>query len=324
MSRFIRSNILPKWRRSFAATLGAIVFVLASAPWSTAFAWDPAIELMLTTVDPNYRVSSQFTGLSDEEKLVWAQKERLGGWSLVNLGVTAGEKVNLFARTRGQTGIGSVRLELTGSQTVSRTDNTAPFTLFEDIVGTALPAGTYQFSVTAYPEADLGGTPGTTNTRSFTLVSDSTPPTVSVVCGTEPTASDSQVAVDIDISEPVLGFGFDDIEFTNIRRQVYTIEVEGETLEVPRIQVMSGTRDANGRWNWSVDVEPDTAGCGNHGHGTGRRRCGRGGQPKHRIRASCTLRGTARCRSRTRAPWREPGQRSISRSRSIPGTIARR
>ena len=91
-------------------------------------------------------------------------------------------------------------------------------------------------------------------------MNDSTPPTVSVVCGTEPTASDSQVAVDIDISEPVLGFGFDDIEFTNVLRRVDSIEVEGETLEVPRIQVMSGTRDANGRWNWSVDVEPDTAG----------------------------------------------------------------
>ena len=141
MSKFIRSNFLPNWVRSFTASFGVTVLMLASAPWSTAFAWDPAIELMLTTVDPALQgVFTIHRTLRRGRSLCGAQKERLGGWSLVNLGVTAGEKVNLFARTRGQTGIGSVRLELTGSQTVSRTDNTAPFTLFEDHRGNC-PAG---------------------------------------------------------------------------------------------------------------------------------------------------------------------------------------
>ena len=156
MSRFIKSCVKPNFARRFAAIFGVIFVMLASAPWGTAFAWEPEIDLLITTVDPGWR-GSQFNGHSDEFKMVIAYRTSLSGGALESSGVNAEDKVNLVARRPHYetADIGSVRLELTGAQTVSRTDNTAPYTLFEDFIGQALPAGIYQLSVTPYSETDL-------------------------------------------------------------------------------------------------------------------------------------------------------------------------
>ena len=49
-----------------------------------------------------------------------------------------------------------MQFELTGPYTASRTDSTAPCTLFDDVVGQALPAGNYELIVRAIPAAGIG------------------------------------------------------------------------------------------------------------------------------------------------------------------------
>ena len=57
--------------------------------------------------------------------------------------------------------IGSVRLELSGAKTVSRTENHAPYSLYGDdndgLHGEGLPAGAYTLRATAYSESGLSG-----------------------------------------------------------------------------------------------------------------------------------------------------------------------
>ena len=248
MSRFIRSNRMRVYTRSFALTFGALVVLVTSTPWSTAYATDWITDLAIMSVDPNYRDTPDFAGLSDEQQASRAYSYGLmdGHWSLESLDVTAGEKVNLRAYESALSTLGSVRLELTGPQTISRTDNTAPFTLFEDIIGRSLPAGTYQFRATAYAAADLYGPRLTTLTASFTLVTDTVPPDVRVICGVETPDSDSETQVRIAISEPVLGFDENDIRFTNIR--------------LPQALSLVGTRPNGDWWIYTFNVEPEPAG----------------------------------------------------------------
>ena len=66
------------------------------------------------------------------------------------------------------TGVNSVRLELSGAKTVSRTDNEAPFTLYAE-GGEALPPGIYTLQATAYPQTDRGGNALQTVSISFTI-----------------------------------------------------------------------------------------------------------------------------------------------------------
>ena len=86
--------------------------------------------------------------------------------------------------------IGSVRLELTGAKSVTRTDNAAPYSLYDDADGTvrgeALPAGSYTLSGTAYTEADGGGDALGTRTVSFTVTARDTTATTGlpVISGT--------------------------------------------------------------------------------------------------------------------------------------------
>ena len=237
--------------RSFALTFGALVFLVASTPWSTAnaaTASDAITDLAIMSVHPNLRENLE--GLSDEQQASRAYSYGLMGvgGSMARAGVTAGKKVNLRAYESALYTPGSVRLELTGPQTISRTDNTAPFTLFEDIIGRSLPAGTYQFRATAYAAADLYGPRLTTLTASFTLVTDTVPPDVRVICGVETPDSDSETQVKIAISEPVVGFDQNDIEFTNIR--------------LPHALSVLGTRPPfNGDWwIYTFNVEPEPAG----------------------------------------------------------------
>ena len=210
---------------------------------------------------PDYRDTPDFAGLSDEQQASraiyyglmgvagYANADayvQLGG-SMARGGVTAGKKVNLRAFERFYTP-GSVRFDLTGPQTISRVDNTAPFTLFEDISGRSLPAGTYQLIARAYAAADMHGPRLTTLTASFTLTTDTDPPNVRVICGDETPASDSETQVKIAISEPILGFDENDIQYTNIR--------------LPQALSLVNTRPwFNGDWwIYTLNVEPEPAG----------------------------------------------------------------
>ena len=171
----------------------------------------------------NRGTGSDFNGLPVSVQLEFAQFHPLTGsltaWPLVNVGVTAGERVNVRTKSSASAAaeLGSVRLDLTGPQTVSRTDNTAPYTPFEEIAGSALAAGTYQISVTASSEADQGGTAGTTRTATFTLETDTSAPSMSVVSGVETPASTNLTSIKIDISEPSPRFGVDVFAQTNAR-----------------------------------------------------------------------------------------------------------
>ena len=185
-------------------------------PWGRAIAFDPYFQLGITQLDPGLRDASNLSG---EDK--WRIVRFLGfftGWNLERMGVSAGEKVNFQVEPLVSARIGSVHLELTGAQTASRTDNSAPYSLYEDVAGMALPAGTYQISATVYSEPDRGGTPGTTVSAAFTLVADTTAPSVSVRCGRQTQISDStprRVPVEILISEPAVGFDGSQIEITH-------------------------------------------------------------------------------------------------------------
>ena len=152
-------------------------------------------------------ISADFT-VEDQER--WAGFWPIRGPQFEPAGLAAGEKVNFRVEAYAAHGIGSVRLELTGAHTASRTDNTAPYTLFDDPAGLALPAGSYQISATAYPEAGLGGTPGTTRTATFALATDTTAPAVRVLCGDDvPTSRSFEVTVVF--NEWVLGFALSDV-----------------------------------------------------------------------------------------------------------------
>ena len=266
MSRFIPSNRMRASTRSFALTFGALVFLVASTSWSTANAAivsDAITDLAIMSVHPDYRDTPDFAGLSDEQQASRANYYGLMGvdsytasagaywqlgWSMARAGVTAGKKVNLRAFESAFYTPGSVRFDLTGPQTISRVDNTAPFTLFEDISGRSLPAGTYQLRAKAYAAADMLGQTQTILTASFTLTTDTDPPTVRMICGAETPTSDSETQVKIAISEPVLGFDANDIQFTNIR--------------LPQALSLVNTRPSfNGNWwIYTFNVEPEPVG----------------------------------------------------------------
>ena len=265
MSRFILSNRMRAYTRSFALTFGALVFLVASTSWSTANAAivnDAITNLAIMSVHPDYRDTPDFAGLSDEQQASraiyyglmgvagYANADayvQLGG-SMARGGVTAGKKVNLRAFESGFYTPGSVRFDLTGPQTISRVDNTAPFTLFEDISGRSLPAGTYQLIARAYTAADMLSLTQTTLTASFTLTTDTDPPNVRVICGAKTPDSDSETQARIAISEPILGFDENDIQYTNIR--------------LTQALSLVNTRPwFNGDWwIYTLNVEPEPAG----------------------------------------------------------------
>ena len=112
-------------------------------------------------------------------------EESLTGFTLVNAatetdigGVDDGDTVTLDDPADGQygirvetmpdTGVNSVRLELSGAKTVTRTDNEAPYTLYAE-GGEGLPPGAYTLQATAYPEANRGGNALQSISVSFTV-----------------------------------------------------------------------------------------------------------------------------------------------------------
>ena len=116
---------------------------------------------------------------------IYNSEDILGGFTLVNAasgtdvgGLDDGATVTLDDPIHGQygmragtvpgTGVNSVRLELSGAKTVTRTDNEAPFTLHAE-GGEGLPPGAYTLQATAYSEADGGGNALQTISVTFTV-----------------------------------------------------------------------------------------------------------------------------------------------------------
>ena len=116
--------------------------------------------------------------LTSDATAVVAAADTLVGFTLVDTSdqsematLTDGAAITLVDPAGGSYGIrvevatgaevGSVRLELSGEKSVSRTENSQPYSLYGDdgtnLNGESLPAGSYTLRATAYSEDNLGG-----------------------------------------------------------------------------------------------------------------------------------------------------------------------
>ena len=166
---------------------------------------------------------------------IYNQEDLLTGFTLVDAAsgtdigsLTDGSEVTLDAPATGQygirvetvpeTGIGSVRLALSGAKTVTRTDNAAPYTLYA-AGGEGLPPGAYTLQATAYADPDGGGTARQTRSVSFTVAAatadaddgaalSATFP-ASRFASTRHTGSDDRPQVVVTFSEPLASFATD-------------------------------------------------------------------------------------------------------------------
>ena len=133
------------------------------------------------------------------------------------LATLSSERLNVRAEVAPGAKIGSVRMELSGHRTSSRTEGIAPYALFGDRGGQAFPAGTYTVTATPYPELSLGGTPRPARSVTFTVVSgDGGAPSVTVTSAAEGPVS-GEFAVTVRFSEPVTGFRMSELAVTNGR-----------------------------------------------------------------------------------------------------------
>ena len=184
-------------------------------------------------------------------------------------GITAGRKLNFAAATSWASGVRSVKLELTGPKTASRTDSTAPFTLFESPAGQVMPAGDYTLKATSYSDVDAGGTAGTPKSVSFTLAADNVKPTVRVLCATPSSvvspSPGKRLGVQVLFSELVLGFGPSDIEVTNVDESLGGVSASPTALPTPYSVDFTVPADATGAMQVKVpaDAVEDPAGNGN-------------------------------------------------------------
>ena len=97
--------------------------------------------------------------------------------------VTDGTTITLDDPANGQYGfrgnpaadavIGSVKFELSGTKSVSRTDNDQPYTLYA-VGSQGLPPGAYTLKATVYPEPDGEGPAHQTRSVSFTIAAEAT------------------------------------------------------------------------------------------------------------------------------------------------------
>ena len=107
---------------------------------------------------------------------------RLAEGATLTLDDPASGSYGIRVDTESGAQIGSVRLELSGRKTVSRTENITPYSLHGDggdgaLHGEPLPAGSYTLRATAYEEQDLGGDVLGTLEVSFTVAAANTPAT---------------------------------------------------------------------------------------------------------------------------------------------------
>ena len=112
--------------------------------------------------------SDPLTGITLVDGATGAEVGRLASGATVTLDEPQDGSYGFRIDTRSGAETGSVETQLLGPTTASGTDNDAPYTLPAS-GGTALPAGSYTVSATAYPEADAAGDGMQTLTISFTV-----------------------------------------------------------------------------------------------------------------------------------------------------------
>ncbi|MCP2045568.1 T9SS type A sorting domain-containing protein [Pontibacter sp. HSC-36F09] len=145
------------------------------------------------TMDRARAVTATFTAISSQQQvsnftLVNANNERdvltIEDGAVISLASLPSSKVNIRANTSPGT-VGSVRLELSGTQSRTYTDNKVPYALFGDngngnyYYGNWNPpaTGTYTLRATPYTGANGTGTAGTPMTITFTVVDSQAPGT---------------------------------------------------------------------------------------------------------------------------------------------------
>ena len=180
---------------------------------ATAYAEEDARGDVLDTLTVSFTVPESLVAAGDALSGLTLTNKTVGGVNAIGDGVdedgtvfpnTAGRLIEIAAAVADAEVLGSVHLELSGGTTEQRTDNDAPYELF-DGSGKALRAGNYTIRAIAYGNADRGGSVLQVLSRSFTVRG---PPEISVAdaVGSENAtadfvvrlshASDSAVTVD--------------------------------------------------------------------------------------------------------------------------------
>ena len=172
------SNIVPhSLYGGGAAALPPGDYELRAEPYSRPFlngtAGD-ALSVFFNVVDDSTDAAS-LTGLRLTDPITGATVQDIATGATLDVAGLSTNRLNFRADSEGGAGVGSVSLSLTSPPaapafTESRTDNAAPFTLYE-AEGRAepLPAGEYRLTAAPYPDEDLGGTAGTPLTVDFTV-----------------------------------------------------------------------------------------------------------------------------------------------------------
>ena len=134
----------------------------------TEFESDP-VEVEVDT--PPASPLAGFTLVDASDQAVLAS---LTGGADVELADPDGGSYGIRANLADGRTVGSVKLELSGAKTVTRTENAAPYSLYGDgganaLNGESLPAGSYTLTATAYAESGLAGDELGTLEISFTV-----------------------------------------------------------------------------------------------------------------------------------------------------------
>ncbi|MHC2992964.1 hypothetical protein OB13_15770, partial [Pontibacter sp. HJ8] len=148
---------------------------------------------LAVTMNSNKTITATFTALQSQEEvtgftLVNANNERdiqaLADGDVIVLSSLPSTKLNIRANT-SPASVGSVKLELSGTQSKTYTDNQVPYALHGDdgkgnyYYGNWNPpaAGTYTLKATPYTGSKATGIAGTSRTITFTITeSGETPP----------------------------------------------------------------------------------------------------------------------------------------------------
>ena len=117
------------------------------------------------TVEVDTPAASPFTGFTLVDASDQSVLASLTDGASVELSDASGGSYGVRANLADGQSAGSVKLELTGAKSVTRTENTAPYSLYgdsyegdeSDLHGQSLPAGSYTLTATAYSESAAGG-----------------------------------------------------------------------------------------------------------------------------------------------------------------------
>ncbi|MDQ4140866.1 MAG: T9SS type A sorting domain-containing protein, partial [Bacteroidota bacterium] len=162
---------------------GTYVFSLVVTDNQSAIS---AADLMSVIVKNSTSTNSQIVSLTlingDTDKDILTIKEG----TILNLATLPSKNLNIRVNTSA-TGVGSVKLALSGRWTINKTES-APYTLFGDeknsngtinYGGIALPTGDYTLKSTPYSGSNGSGTAGTPLTVNFKIINQATNATIS-------------------------------------------------------------------------------------------------------------------------------------------------